>query len=242
MKLEKIDLPRKYEYKEGVTNPLYERFNGWNKVSYSQLGSIKEYKAGYLQDYILGVGTGESGIFASYGSSVGEYFEDGTVSELLSESDIEIINKLKKHDSSIFEAEVVIDLEPFGLEKTCLQGFSDHEYILDNKKFIEDLKTGNSTNMQAKYGDMNKYFQTRIYAYQRENEGFEIGGCRVNHLGRKGNNTVKGDKNCLRLSGDIDYIETPYQRKDVEKYLKETVVPLCKEISEYWKTYQKYFT
>ena len=242
MKLEKIDLPRKYEYKEGITNPLYERFNGWNKVSYSQLGSIKEYKAGYLQDYILGVGVGESGIFASYGSAVGEYFEDGTVSELLSESDIEVINKLKKHDSSIFEAEVVIDLEPFGLEKTCLQGFSDHEYVLDNKKFIEDLKTGNSTNMQAKYGDMNKYFQTRIYAYQRENEGFDIGGCKVNHLGRKGNNTVKGDKNCLRLSGDIDYIETPYQRKDVEKYLKETVVPLCKEISEYWKTYQKYFT
>jgi hypothetical protein len=241
LKLEKIDLPRKYEYKEGITNPLYERFNGWNKVSYSQLGSIKEYKAGYLQDYILGVGTGESGIFASYGSAVGEYFEDGTVSELLSESDIEVINRLKKHESSIFEAEVVIDLEPFGLEKTCLQGFSDHEYMLDVKKFIEDLKTGNSTNMQAKYGDMDKYFQTRVYAYQRENEGFEIGGCRVNHLGRKGNNTTKGDKNCLRLSGDIDYIETPYKREDVEKYLKETVIPLCKEISEYFITYQKYF-
>ena len=48
MKLEKIDLPRKYEYKEGVTNPLYERFKGWNKVSYSQLGSIKKYKAAKL--------------------------------------------------------------------------------------------------------------------------------------------------------------------------------------------------
>jgi len=242
LKLDKINLPRKYDYKEGITNPLYKPFNGWNKVSYSQLGSMKEYKLGYLQDYILDVGTEESGIFASYGSAVGEYFENGTVNELLSESDIEIINKLKKHDSSIYEAEVVIDLEPFGLEKTCLQGFSDHEYLLDSKKFIEDLKTGNSTNMQAKYGDMNKYFQTRIYAYQREDEGFEIGGCRVNHLGRKGNNTTKGDKNCLRLSGEIDYIPTPYKREDVESYLKGTVVPICKEISEYYLVYNKYFS
>ena len=239
--MKQINLPRKYEYKEGVTNPLYKKYDGWNKVSYSQLSSIKEYKEGYLQNYILVVGTGESGIFASYGSAVGEYFENGTINELLSQNDIEVINRLKKHDSSTFESEIVIDLEPFGLEKTCLQGFSDHEYSLDNKKFIEDLKTGNSTNMQAKYGDMNKYFQTRIYAYQRENEGFEIGGCRVNHLGRKGNNTVKDDKNCLRLSGEIDYIETPYNRADVEKYLKDIVVPLCIEISEYLKVYNRYF-
>jgi hypothetical protein len=235
--LKKIELPRKYK----ATLPKYEKYNNWQKVSYSQLGSIKEYKAGYIQDYILGVGNGEAGIFASYGSAVGEYFEKGEFNELLSDFDIETIGRIKKHKTSTFESEIVIDLEPFGLEKTCLQGFSDHEFILKSKKFIEDLKTGNSTNMQDKYGNMLKYYQTRIYAYQRENEGEVIGGCKVLHLGRKGNNTVRGDKNCLRLNGDIDEIETPYKREDVEKYLREVVVPSCEEISDYFQAYQKYF-
>lgn len=241
MKLTKIELPRKYEYKEGITNPLYKQYDGWNKVSYSQLGSIKDYPLNYLQDYILGVGTGESGIFAAYGSAVGMYFEDGTIVELLSQEDVKIIDKIQKYDSSTYESEIVINLEPFGLEKTCLQGFSDHEYDFESKRFIEDLKSGNSANMKAKYGDMNKYFQTRIYAYQRENEGHIIGGCKVLHLNRKGNNTIKGDKNCLRLEGTIDRIETPYKREDVEKYIRETVVPSCIEISEYLRVYEKYF-
>jgi hypothetical protein len=235
--MKKIDLPKKYL----ATDSKYERFNGWNKISYSQNGSLKDYKLGYLQDYILSVGTGESGIFAAYGSACGQWFEDNTPNDLLSQSDIETINKIQKFDTSTCESEIVINLEPFGLEKTCLQGFSDHEYDLDNKRFIEDLKTGNSTNMQAKYGDMEKYFQTRIYAYQRELEGFEIGGCRVIHLGRKGNNTTPEDKNCLRLSGDIDYIETPYKKSEVEKYIKEVIVNNCIEISEYFRIYNKYF-
>lgn len=235
--LKKIELPKKYQ----ATLPKYEKYNGWNKVSYSQLGSIKEYKAGYLQDYIIGLKSEDSGIFASYGSAVGTHYENGELNHLLSDSDIEIVNKIRKHATSTFESEIVIDLEPFGLEKTCLQGFSDHEFIADAKKYIEDLKTGNSTNMHTKYGDMLKYYQTRIYAYQRENEGEVIGGCKVLHLGRKGNNTIKGDKNCLRLSGDIDEIETPYVREDVEKYLKDIVVPSCIEISEYFKVHNKYF-
>ena len=153
---------------------------------------------------------------------------------------MEIINRIPKFETSRYESEIVIDLEPFGLKDTVLQGFSDHEFQVD-KLFIDDLKTGNSTNMQSKYGDMQKYYQTRLYAYQRENEGFEIGGCKVYHLGRKGNNLTIGDKNCLRLSGELDIIETPYNRSDVEDYLKEVVVPTCKEISEYYKVYNKYF-
>lgn len=239
--MEKVNLPRKYEYKEGVTNPLYKKYDGWNKVSYSQITSFKDYKMGYIQDYILKVGTGESGIFAAFGSAVGEYFSDGLDNEMLTDNDKQTVDKLVKHETSVYEAEVVIDLEPFGLEKTCLQGFSDHEYTLDMLRYIEDLKTGNQTAMMEKYGDMEKYFQTRLYAYQREKESHSIGGCQVNHLARKGNNTIKGDKNVLRLTGDIDYIQNEYNKKDVEKYLKTTVVPICKEISEIKNVYDKYF-
>lgn len=235
--MKSIKLPRTYLNEGGK----YPQHLNKQKISYSQLGSFKDYKMGYIRDYILGLGTGDSGIFALYGGFCGKYFEDGTRGEYLTDSDIETINRIPKFETSKYESEIVIDLEPFGLKDTVLQGFSDHEYEEDKKLFIDDLKTGNSTNMQSKYGDMEKYFQTRLYAYQRENEGFEIGGCKVYHLGRKGNNLVIGDKNVLRLSGDLDIIETPYKREDIEKYLKETVVPLCIEISEYYSVYNKYF-
>jgi hypothetical protein len=237
LKAIKIELPKKYLNELGN----YPQHLGKDKISYSQLGSFKDYKLGYLRDYILGVGTDDSGIFALYGGFCGKYFEDGTRSEYLTDSDIEVINRIPKFESSRYESEIVIDLEPFGLKDCVLQGFSDHEYEEIKKLFIDDLKTGNSANMQSKYGDMTKYYQTRLYAYQRENEGFEIGGCKVYHLGRKGNNLQVGDKNCLRLTGEIDYIETPYKREDVEDYLRNSVVPTCKEISEYYKIYSKIF-
>ncbi len=237
MKTASIQLPKKYLNEGGN----YPQHLGKEKISYSQLGSFKDYKLGYLRDYILGLGSDDSGIFALYGGFCGKYFEDGTRSEYLTDSDISIIDDIPKYDTSRYESEIVIDLEPFGLKNTVLQGFSDHEYEIYGDLYIDDLKTGNSANMQTKYGDMDKYHQTRLYAYQRENEGFTIGGCQVIHLGRKGNNLIGGDKNVLRLSGEVDIIETPYKREDVENYLKTVVVPICVEISEYWKLYQTIF-
>jgi hypothetical protein len=101
--------------------------------------------------------------------------------------------------------------------------------------------------MLKKYGDLKKYYQTRLYAYQRENEGFEIGGCRVVHLGRKGNALERGkvhDKTKnrldLRLSGQVNEIETPYIRQDIEDYLKE-VDNIVLEIAEYYTMYNNIF-
>ena len=236
-KLEKIELPKRYENELGN----YPQHKGKYKVSYSQLNSFKEYKEQYIQGYFLGIPS-ESGMFAFFGSLVGEYFEKGAKNENLSEFDMQTIDKLVKHPSSQFEAEVVVDLEPFGLKDCVLQGFSDMEYDDNSLRFVEDLKTGASKSMMEKYGDMKKYYQTRLYAYQRELEGFTIGGCRVNHLDRKGNNLQIGDKNVLRLTGQIDYIPTPYKKEDVEDYLKNSVVPTCKEIAEYYKVYKKVFT
>lgn len=235
--LKAIELPKRYENELGN----YPQHKGKYKVSYSQLNSFKEYKEQYIRGYFLGIPS-ESGIFAFFGSLVGEYFEKGAKNENLSEFDMQTIDELLKHPSSQFEAEVVIDLEPFGLKDCVLQGFSDHEYNKENLHFIEDLKTGAEKDKEKKYGDLEKYFQTRLYAYQRELEGHKIGGCRVNHLDRKGNNLIQGDKNVLRLTGRIDYIDTPYKKEDVEKWLKQTVVPVCIEIAEYYKVYNKFFT
>lgn len=235
-KLKKIILPKRYENELGN----YPQHKNKFKISYSQLNSFKDYKEQYIQGYFLGIPS-ESGMFAFFGSLVGEYFEKGAKNPNLSEFDMQTIDKLVKHPSSQFEAEVVIDLEPFGLKDCVLQGFSDHEYDKDELRWVEDLKTGASKSMQEKYGDMKKYYQTRLYAYQRELEGFTIGGCRVNHLDRKGNNLIVGDKNCLRLTGQIDYIPTPYKKEDVEKYLREDVVPICIEIAKYFSVYNKNF-
>lgn len=236
MKTTKIILPKTYENELGN----YPQHKGKQKISYSQLNSFKDYKEQYIQGYFLG-NSSESGMFAFFGTLVGTYYENGEKNENLSESDMKTVDSLLKYKSSKYESEIVIDLEPFGLKDCVLQGFSDHEYDNNEQRFIEDLKTGASKSMQEKYGDMKKYYQTRMYAYQRENEGFKIGGCQVNHLDRKGNNLVIGDKNCLRLTGQIDYIETPYKREDVEDYLNNSVVPVCKDIAEYYKVYNKYF-
>lgn len=236
MKAINIELPKRYENELGN----YPQHKGKFKISYSQLNSFKDYKEQYIQGYFLGIPS-ESGMFAFFGNLVGTYFSDGAKHENLSEFDMQTIDKLVKYSSSKYEAEVVIDLEPFGLKDCVLQGFSDMEYDDNNLRFIEDLKTGASKSMQEKYGDLKKYYQTRMYAYQRELEGFTIGGCQVNHLDRKGNNLQIGDKNCLRLTGQIDYIPTPYKKEDVEDYLRNSVVPTCKEISDYFKMYNKYF-
>lgn len=241
MKKQIIKLPKQYQYIEGQSRPEYKKYDGWEKISYSQLNSFKDYKAGYIQDYIAKLGNGDSGIFAEFGGAVGKYFEDKTVSDWLSKIDLETIDKLQKHPSGKYESEIVVSLEPFGLERCCIQGFSDYEYIENDSLYIEDLKTGACKSMLEKYADMTKYYQTRLYAYQRENEGFEIGGCRVNHLDRKGNNTMQGDKNVLRLTGQINYIPTPYKREDAELWLKDVVVPCCVEISEYFSVFNLFF-
>ena len=236
MKLEQIILPKLYEDELGN----YPQHKGKQKISYSQLNSFKDYKEGYIQNYFL-KRQSESGMFAFFGSLTGDYFSEGKKDDNLSVADMKVIDTLVKYQSSKYESEIAIDLEPFGLKATILQGFSDHEYDKDGVRWVEDLKTGASKAMWEKYGDMNKYFQTRMYAYQRELEGFTIGGCQVNHLDRKGNNLQIGDKNCLRLTGQIDYIDTPYKKEDVEEYLRTSVVETCKEISQYFKVYNNVF-
>lgn len=240
----KIDLPRKYEFTEGKTNPLYKRYEGWNKVSYSQYTSFKDYKMGYLRDYILDLRAGDSGMFANYGSNCGDYLNPYDKGEynMLSKSDIDILDTLKdKHpENAEFEYEILIDLEPFGLEKTVLQGFTDRQHLNNASKIdITDYKTLTIKTKKAFY-ESEEYKQTYVYGYGLEELGNEIGEVYVTGLGRSGNNTIKGDKNVLRLSGEIVIIPKPYDRAKAIKAM-EDIAKTCLEISEYYQTYNKYF-
>lgn len=241
MKTIKIELPRKYEFKEGKTNPLYKRYDGWNKISYSQYTSFKEYLMGYLKDYILGIGTGESGMFANFGSDCGDFLNpnDDREYELLSSNDIAILQILKDNhpEDAEFEFEILIDLEPFGLEKTVLQGFTDRQYHKEEKLNVNDYKTLTIKTKQAFY-ESDEYQQLSTYGFGLEELGHKIGEMYVTGLGRSGNNTIKGDKNVLRLSGEIIRVDKPYDREKAKKVI-ENIVKVCKEISEYYKLYKK---
>ena len=243
MELQQVNLPKKYEYKEGITNPLYKQYHNWNKVSYSQINSFKDYTSGYIQDYILGKRKDDSGIFANFGSSVGNWLNpyDQGEYEMLSQNDIDILQPLKDNHpkGSVFEYEIIISLEPFGLEKTCIQCFTDRQYIENGKLIISDYKTLTVKTKKAYY-ESDEYKQLDIYGYGLEEQGYTIGDMYVTGLGRSGNTAEKGNKNVLRLSGEIITINKPYNREKSLKIMGE-IVETCKEISNYFSIYKKVF-
>lgn len=239
-----IQLPRKYQFIQGVTNPIYKQYDNWNKISYSQYTSFKDYQMGYLRDYILELRAEGSGIFANFGSNCGDYLNPYDTGDynLLSEADIILLDSIKKThpENAEFEYEILIDLEPFGLKKTVLQGFTDRQHFTDLLETeVTDYKTLTIKTKKAFY-ESDEYQQLSTYGFGLEELGHKIGDMYVTGLGRSGNNITKGDKNVLRLSGEIITIPKPYDREKAKKVI-EGIAKTCIEISEYYSVYQKYF-
>ena len=238
-----IKLPKQYQYIEGQSRPEYKKYDGWQKISYSQFTSFKDYRAGYIQNYFLG-NASESGIFAEYGSSCGNYLNpyDTNEYELLSAEDIAVLESLKQNHpkNADFEYEILIDLEPFGLEKTCVQAFTDRQHLTDEGLLdILDYKTLTIKTKKAYY-ESDEYMQLGLYAFGLEELGFKIGRTSVTGLGRLGNTTEQGNKNVLRLSGEIIEIEKTYDRKKVILAIKE-IMKNCNEICEYFSVFNLFF-
>ena len=85
---------------------------------------------------------------------------------------------------------------------------------------LVDFKTG-SIEKKAKEYASKDYKQTGLYSYALEEEGFTINTSSVVLFDRKGNTLEQGNKNVLRLTGDIQYIPTPYVREEMEEFLLE---------------------
>jgi len=219
MKLKTIELPKKYKYKEGESRPEYKKYDGWNKLSYSQKTSFDDplYKGDYFAQKFLGLEL-PSGIFAEYGNRVGSWWENLST-EGLSEKDLEYLEKLlPRPKTAKYETEIVVDLEPFGLKKTCIQGYIDQEDEPEkNKLIITDCKTGNHKDKPLYYASP-EYQQTTLYCYCRDLEGYEILKSQVYLLERKGNGR---EGHPLRLSGKMKTIETPYSIERAEGFLKQ---------------------
>lgn len=249
MELNKIDLPRKYSYIEGESRPEYKKYDGWNKISYSQITSFNsdEYKGDYIAGYFLGI-RDEGNIFSFFGSACGDYLnrQDHRCDEYLTEDCKKILDSVERPDNALYEFEILIDLEPFGLEKTVLQGFSDIQYEVAPKTFnVHDYKTANISDKRGFYGS-GEYQQLNVYSYGLEELGYKINKTSVFMLGRKGNTIDKtalskaGNPLWLRLSGEIEEVPRQYNREEAVEYMKK-IAKTCIEIDNYRNIYQKYF-
>ena len=250
--MKKINLPSKYE--NPSNNPDYVKFEGWNKISYSSASSFKEpmYKGDFIKNKFLLLPS-DQGIFGLMGNYVGNYLnlsEEIEYNEYLEtpvvykgvkvkKTSADVLKDLKQPDGSLYEFEVVIDLEPFGLEKTCMQGFLDRATFTGNKVDIVDFKTGSIVSKKTYYSGPD-YKQLDIYAFGLEELGYEIneGKTKVILLDRKGNSLYGVYP--LHLTGEILVIERIYNRT-IAKKVMEDISKTCIEISDYFAVYNKYF-
>lgn len=244
--MKKIHLPRKFKFDKGYHNPLYAKYDGWNRISHSQVNSFNDetYCPEYFGVYFLEEPR-SSNIFADFGSDVGDFInpDEDRPFDLLSDNDKKIITDyLAKEginpDICTYEFEVLIDLEPFGLKQTVLQGFTDRQYESDEGLHVCDFKTLNMSKKKSYY-ESRDYKQLNIYGYGLEKLGYKIADTYVVGFDRKGNTVDTDSKNVLRLSGLVERIENPYKRENAEEDLKY-VADTCIKISEYYKVYNKF--
>jgi len=215
------------------TDPFgnYPQHKGKLKLSYSAYNSFIEdgYRGEFYANYFLGK-RGDGNIFTDYGGKAGKYFES-KVNDGLSEFDCSVIDKIERPENAKYESEIVVDRGWF-----VIQGFSDREYEKPGGLVIEDLKTGAISSKKAYYSGED-YNQTTLYCFCRENEGHRIADSRVILLDRKGNGQ---EKYPLRLTGEIEYIPTPYSKERAETFLKK-FDKVAEDIAEHYAVYNKYF-
>lgn len=248
-KLKKIKLPKQYEYKEGITNPEYKQYDGWEKVSYSQVTSFEspEYKGQYIASYFAGI-PDAGNIFSTFGSMCGNYLDTSNQVQdpYLDKVDLKTLDKvIQSHPKdSLFEYEIVISLEPFGLERTCLQAFVDRLSIEEGVTSVVDFKTGGENKID--YYTSDAYEQLDIYCYGLEKLGYDNLTPQVILLSRKGNQLDKSALHFngktsmgLRLNGDVFNLPREYNKKRSEEILKR-VAQTCVQISDYLEIYKKY--
>lgn len=227
-------LPSKYENRSG--DPDLEQFVGRSKLSYSAYNSFKEpaYKGEFFGVYFLGAPrTGT--IFTEFGSSVGGFMETGLPQDYLTEFDMNILlSEIGRPEGAIYEKELVIDRGSY-----VIQCFVDR--ITGDTDGIEviDFKTGAIDKKKKDY-ESEDYQQTTLYSYGLEELGYNVKYSGVKLADRKGNTLEAGNKNVLRLTGEVIDIPTPYSTERAEKFLAN-FDKTAKEISEYWKIYCKYF-
>lgn len=235
MKAKRLKLPKVYEVNDN-TPDQYKKFEGVPKLSYSAIMSFTEpsYRGEFFQTYFLGERS-EGNVFTKFGGAVGEFLETG-VNEAgdLSVFDKEVLTeKVGRPYGAVYEKEIVIDRGSY-----CIQGFIDR-ILLSSKQDgyldVLDFKTGSIVKKRADYAS-DDYQQTTLYSYALEESGLNVASSGVLLLDRKGNGQ---EKYPIGLTGEIEYIPTPYSRERADRAL-EKFDKVALEIEEYFRVFTKY--
>lgn len=240
-----MDLILPTKFKDRTEDNRYAKYEGMPKLSYSQITSWLEpdYKPEYIRSYFIGTPR-TSTIFTDFGSACGTFLESiGTKNpdahapykHLLSPADRDVLtSKTSFTSNQVYEDYIVINVDDLFI----IEGYADRiSYSKDNRNvIIEDFKTG-SIEKKAQYYASPEYNQTRLYAYAKELEGYNVHDCKVVLFDRKGNGS---EKHPLRLTGAVQEIETKYSLKAVGEFL-EKAKRTAKDISENYQKFLKYF-
>lgn len=229
-------------FKNKGEKPEYDKYIGMPKLSYSQIQSWcnPDYKKDYFRTYFLNIPS-EGSIFTEFGSACGTFIESigkkdpechQKYEALLSDFDRDVITaNLKFPKNSVYEDYICLNVD----DEFVIEGFADRVvYLPKNRIVVQDFKTGSIKNKSVEYGS-NDYNQTRLYAYAKELEGYEVGKCEVILFDRKGNGS---DKHPLRLTGDINIIPNEYNMELVNNFLNKAR-KVAKEISDTYQRYQR---
>jgi len=227
-------------YKEREHNPVPERYKkhiGKQAISYSTYNSFIEdgYRGSWFANKFLKLPS-EGNIFTEYGSSVGNYQETGIIQPYLSDFDMSVLDKeYPANPNAEYEREVLIDMGEY-----VIYGFVDRILGMETGELdIDDFKSGSIDKKASEYASED-YGQTTLYAHGLKLEGYKIKSSGVVLFDRKGNTLEEGHHNQLRLTGEIEKIDTPYSEERAKKLLKK-IDDVAKQISDYYTLYQKIF-
>lgn len=198
-------------------------------ISYSSVNAWKEYREDFIKQKFAKIELPGS-IYTELGSFVGTYVETGVVPHNeYNFAGEDNLYKIPRPDGAKYERFVLLDFGDF-----VLIGFIDIMTEKDMVATVTDLKTGGGK--KEDYYASDDYMQTVLYGMALEQEGYKIKDCNVYFVRRKGSHVNPP----LFITDEQFYVKNSYnatRKKQVEKTVKQTV----QEISDYYKTFNKFF-
>jgi hypothetical protein len=228
-----IELPSKleksnwfYEGNEKLIDPHLGKFY----VSYSTVSSWEDYRTDFIKQKLAGIKLPDS-IYGAFGTWVGTSVEHGEVQpNNYGFTGEDNINLIERTENDKYERMILIDMGEY-----CIIGFVDIMREISPKVVQTiDIKTGGAKKEEEYKKE--SYIQTTLYSKALEDEGYTINASGVWFCRRTGSHI----KPPLNLSNEQFYISLEYNEKRV-KYALDKVDRVVKEISEYYKLYQKIF-
>jgi hypothetical protein len=228
-----IELPSKleksnwfYEGNEKLIDPHLGKFY----VSYSTVSSWEDYRTDFIKQKLAGIKLPDS-IYGAFGTWVGTSVEHGEVQpNNYGFTGEDNINLIERTENDKYERMILIDMGDY-----CIIGFVDIMREISPKVVQTiDIKTGGAKKEEEYKKE--SYIQTTLYSKALEDEGYTINASGVWFCRRTGSHI----KPPLNLSNEQFYIPLEYNEKRV-KYALDKVDRVVKEISEYYKIYQKIF-